>query len=286
MPVYPTPYTVLDNFQVKTVGIIVKQDSQEAIECGSKIAKIFDNRGIVSCFGSIDPELDLVLILGGDGTLLHTAESAAKYSIPVLGINLGNLGFLTELTRDETDHAITALLEGTVTMENRQMLKARLLTSEDGTTFRYALNDVVINKNPLGRLLRLPTSAAGKLITTYKSDGLIFSTPTGSTAYNLSAGGPLVHPALRTILVTPICPFMLSSRPIILPADQIITSKFVTDDPASVAKVIVDGMDSWEMKPEDVLEIQTAEHDLQLITSATHDYFSILRNKLKWGSDE
>ncbi|THB71311.1 MAG: NAD(+)/NADH kinase [Desulfobulbaceae bacterium] len=286
MPIHPAPYNIIENFQVKTVGIIVKRDSEEAVEFSGVIAETLNHRGITTEFGTITPELDLVLILGGDGTLLHTAESAARYSIPVIGINLGNLGFLTELTRDDTDSAITALLEGEVIMENRQMLKARLISSETSSGFRYALNDVVINKNPLDRLLRLPTSAADKYITTYKADGLIFSTPTGSTAYNLSAGGSLVHPALRSILVTPICPFMLSSRPIILPADQIITSKFVTDDPTSVAKVIVDGMDSWEMKPNDILEIQTAEHDLQLITSSNHDYFSILRNKLKWGSND
>ncbi|MEJ2056549.1 MAG: NAD(+)/NADH kinase [Desulfofustis sp.] len=178
-------------------------------------------------------DLDIAVILGGDGTLLHVAETAARHEVPVIGINLGNLGFLTELTEKETEPALRRIIGGTVTMELRSMLKARLVSNNQPSEYRYALNDVVISKNAADRLLYLSTRADQEYITTYKADGLILSTPTGSTAYSLSAGGPLVHPGLQTTLLTPICPFMLSSRPIILPPDKTISSELLADDPGA-----------------------------------------------------
>jgi NAD+ kinase len=225
----------------------------------------------------------MIIVLGGDGTLLHIAEKAARHAIPVLGINLGNLGFLTELTEKETFEALERVLAGKLTIENRLMLKARLIAKEQTTDYRYALNDVVITKNVLDRLLRLSAKADDEYITTYKADGLIFSSPTGSTAYNLSAGGPLVYPGLATITVTPICPFMLSSRPIILPADKRIRTRFDGGTGTERAQIIIDGQAFWEMRDGDELEIETAGQTLQLIVSSTRDYFTILRNKLHWG---
>jgi len=166
------------------------------------------------------------------------------------------------------------------------MIRARLINSKRKTVYRYALNDVVITKNVLDRLLNLSTTANDEFITTYKADGLIFSTPTGSTAYNLSAGGPLVYPGLATITVTPICPFMLSSRPIILPPDKRIKTRLESGSSTGQAQVIIDGQACWEMKGSDVLEIETANHFLQLVVSSKRDYFTILRNKLHWGYQE
>ncbi len=264
----------------------MKKGHQEAIHCAERLTRWLGDRGIRTVLDQIFPDLDILIILGGDGTLLHVAETAARYGIPVIGINLGNLGFLTELTEDESETALAELLDSSVTMEPRLMLKARLVRQGSRKGYRYALNEVVITKNAADRLLHLYTEANGDHITTYKADGLIISTPTGSTAYNLSAGGPLVHPGLQTILVTPICPFMLSSRPIILPPDKVITSRFISADPAFKARIIIDGQEAWEMKKDDVLEVQAAEHTLQLISSSRRDYFTILRNKLKWGSND
>ncbi|MBT8332859.1 MAG: NAD(+)/NADH kinase [Deltaproteobacteria bacterium] len=277
----------ISEYQVHKAGIIIKKDDPIASSYARKLQIWLSERKAQTSLDQISSDLDILIILGGDGTLLHCAETAARYSIPVIGINLGNLGFLTELSETECAPALEEILAGTVSMENRQMLKARLIQSGSQTEFRNALNDVVINKNTLDRLLYLSTKADDDYITTYKADGLIFSTPTGSTAYSLSAGGPLVHPGLATILVTPICPFMLSSRPIILPPDRIITSKYIVDkDSDASAKVIIDGQAAWEMYAGDILEVQTAEHPLQLITSKQRDYFTILRNKLKWGSND
>lgn len=277
----------ISEYQVHRAGVIIKKDDPIASSYARKLQIWLNERKVQTSFDQITSDLDILIILGGDGTLLHCAETAARYSIPVIGINLGNLGFLTELSETECTPALEEILAGTVTMENRQMLKARLLQSGRKTEYRNALNDVVINKNTLDRLLYLSTKADDDYITTYKADGLIFSTPTGSTAYSLSAGGPLVHPGLATILVTPICPFMLSSRPIILPPDKIITSQYIVDKNSDAsAKVIIDGQAAWEMYAGDILEVQTAEHPLQLITSKQRDYFTILRNKLKWGSND
>jgi NAD+ kinase len=163
------------------------------------------------------------------------------------------------------------------------MLKTRITSEGVKSVSRYALNDVVIAKNVLDRLLILSTRADDEYITTYRADGLIFSSPTGSTAYNLSAGGPLVYPGLATITVTPICPFMLSSRPVILPADKKVVTHFTAKSASEHAQVIIDGQAFWELKDGDELEVAAARQYLQLVVSSTRDYFTILRNKLHWG---
>ena len=282
----PPPFKTSVKLELRNAGIIIKKDAPPVKAYAATLTDWLQTRKINVVINDISPDLDIIIVLGGDGTLLHIAERAARYSIPVLGINLGNLGFLTELTENETFSALEYILNNQVTIENRLMLKARVVRDTEPCGYRYALNDIVINKNAVDRLLNLSTTADEKYITTYKADGLIFSSPTGSTAYSLSAGGPLVHPGLATILVTPICPFMLSSRPIILPADKILRTRLDARDKAENAQVIIDGQPVWVMKKDDFLEIETAEHSLQLIVSSTRDYFTILRNKLHWGFQE
>jgi NAD+ kinase len=281
-----TPFRSTRRLAIRSAGLITKKDDDRPDEYAATLAYWLQERGISVSLNAIVPSLDIIIVLGGDGTLLHIAETAARHSIPVLGINMGNLGFLTELTENETFRALDKILTSDVTIENRLMLRARLLSDDQQTAYRYALNDVVITKNVLDRLLNLSTVADGQYITTYRADGLIFSSPTGSTAYNLSAGGPLVYPGLATITVTPICPFMLSSRPIILPADKRINTRYEAGNRRDVAQVIIDGQPFWEMKNGDELEIKTAKHFLQLVVSSTRDYFTILRNKLHWGYQE
>jgi NAD+ kinase len=280
------PFKTSCNIKVSNAGIIIKRDDPHASQHAEKLASWLSARNIAVEMNTIREQLDLLIVLGGDGTLLHIAEQAARYSIPVTGINLGNLGFLTEFAENETEHVLETILGGKVVIENRLMLKTRVVRNNTPEQYRYALNDIVINKNTLDRLLHLATRAGEDFITTYKADGLIFSTPTGSTAYNLSAGGPLVYPGLDTILVTPICPFMLSSRPIILPATTPITTEFAPSGNAECAQIIVDGQPCWEMKHGDKLEVEPAEHALKLIVSSTRDYFTILRNKLHWGNQD
>ena len=278
-----TPFRVETSLDIGTIGIITKIDDARSDSYAQTLANWLQQRDIEVLINKINAGLDMLIVLGGDGTLLHIAEKAARHAIPVLGINLGNLGFLTELTEKETFQALTRVLAGKLTIENRLMLKARLISKDQTTDYRYALNDVVIANNVLDRLLRLSARADDEYITTYKADGLIFSSPTGSTAYNLSAGGPLVYPGLATITVTPICPFMLSSRPIILPADKRIRTRFEAGTDTERAQIIIDGQAFWEMRDGDELEVKTASQALQLIVSSTRDYFTILRTKLHWG---
>ena len=280
------PFRVTKRLVIRRAALITKKDDDRPDAYAATLAHWLREKGIDVSLNTIEADLDLIVVLGGDGTLLHIAETASRYCIPVLGINMGNLGFLTELAENETYQALEKILAGDVTIENRLMLRARLLSEEQPTAYRYALNDVVITRNLLDRLLNLATVADDQYITTYRADGLIFSSPTGSTAYNLSAGGPLVYPGLATITVTPICPFMLSSRPIILPADKRIKTRYEAGSKSERAQIIIDGQPFWQMKDGDELEIETAKQFLQLVISSKRDYFTILRNKLHWGYQE
>ncbi len=269
---------------IKKVGIILRKGSEEPKTIAADLTGWFAERSIETVIDEVHPGIDLLVILGGDGTLLHVADQASQFAIPVVGINLGDLGFLTEVAKEERYQALSAILAGVFTIEKRMMLKVRLVGSGEGaaTDWRYALNDVVISKGNLDSLLQLSTWADHEYITTYRADGLIFSTPTGATAYNLSAGGPIVHPSLCSILVTPICPFMLDSRPLLLAPQTKLTSRLIAQQDTDV-KVIMDGMIVWDMKGNQVLEVMASDRTLQLISSPQKGYFEILRNKLGWG---
>lgn len=265
----------------KKAGIILKRDSAKARAVADELMEWFSQKSVETVIDSINPDLDILVILGGDGTLLHVAEEASQCRVPVVGVNLGNLGFLTEVAADEKFPALEKIFSGSVLIENRMMLKARLNTDGRPGGWRYALNDVVISKGAIDRLVRLCTWVDDEYLNTYKADGLIFSTPTGSTAYNLSAGGPIVHPDLAAIMVTPICPFMLESRPVLLPDTVRLTTRLA--GPAADVKVIVDGQLAWNMDATDSLELALSERPLRLICSPQNSYFDILRRKLNWG---
>lgn len=269
-------------FSLRRAGIVSKKGYAPATALTAAISERLRDHGITVSLDSLEEDLDILIVVGGDGTLLHVADQAARHAIPVLGINMGHLGFLTERTEQEAIAAVDELMTETVTIENRMMLKASLDRNGKSGKSRYALNEVVISKGTLDRVLQLSTSADQEYITTYKADGLIFSTPTGSTAYNLSAGGPLVYPGLASILVTPICPFMLGSRPVLLPANSCLQTRLESEHQPK-AQIIVDGQPAWKMDDQDTLVIEAARQPLRLIISPDRDYFAILRNKLHWG---
>lgn len=268
--------------KINKVGIITKKGSELPEQVGRELQKWFAGRSVQTAVNRITADLDLLIILGGDGTLLHTAAEASAYDIPVVGVNLGSLGFLTEVSVEEHRDALQTILDGKEPVEERMMLKVRLHRNNDQPTeFHYALNDIVISKDNIDQIVQLSTWADQEYITTYKADGIIFSTPTGSTAYNLSAGGPIVHPMMQSIMVTPICPFMLESRPILLPADTRLATRLA--DSVHDVKVIVDGRHTWSMHGNEILEVRKAKKPLRLIGSPKKGYFEILRNKLNWG---
>jgi NAD+ kinase len=268
--------------KVEAVGIITKPDDEGVARCGTALTVWFGERGIPAQLNHIDPAMDMLVILGGDGTLLRVAEKAAFHNIPVVGINLGNLGFLTEVAADEMYQALQAILEGKVRIEQRMMLRARCITTTGGKECdTFALNEVAVVKSSTRPVVRLRCWADQEYITTYKADGLLVSTPTGSTAYNLSAGGPIIQAELDAILVTPICPFMLETRPVLLSPLTRITCQLA--DPAEGVRVLVDGRATWEIGAKDCLVVEAAAKPLLLISSPHKGYFDILRNKLNWG---
>ncbi|HFQ82313.1 MAG TPA: NAD(+)/NADH kinase [Desulfobacterales bacterium] len=269
---------------MREIGIIRRLGNTEEPEIiAAELSAWFRERGIKVVIDQVKPGLDLLIILGGDGTLLHVAGEASRYGIPVVGINLGDLGFLTEVSKDERYEALEAILHNRFAIEHRLLLKTRLISGGRPSDWRMALNDVVISKGNIDRLIQLDSWANDNYITTYRADGLIFSTPTGATAYNLSAGGPIVHPALQSILITPICPFMLDSRPLLVAPETILTAR-LKDGRRQDVKVLVDGQSAWDIHQDDTIEIQASEYYLKLIASSKKDYFEILRNKLNWGS--
>ena len=271
--------------KINKAGIILKHDSAKPREIGQDLIKWLETREVETVIDRIEKDLDILIILGGDGTLLHVADKASRFEIPVMGINLGGLGFLTAVSARERYEALELLLAGKMNVEKRILLKTRLYEGsgdkKSAKGYQYALNDVVISKGNIDQLVRLRTWSDREFITTYKADGLIFSTPTGSTAYNLSAGGPVVQPNLPCILVTPICPFMLESRPVLLSPDVTLITQLAGK--ADNVKVIVDGRFAWKMEENARLEVKTARKPLYLISMPTKGYFEILRNKLNWG---
>ena len=266
---------------IKKAGIILKKGFSDPGRVCADVLEWFAKRSVETVIDDVTPDMDLLVILGGDGTLLHVADRASEFGIPVLGVNLGDLGFLTEVSVDERNSAFESIMMGDAVIDDRMMLKARLCRGTQFSEYCYALNDVVISKGNLDHLVKLDTWADQEYITTYKADGLIFSTPTGSTAYNLSAGGPIVHPGFDSILVTPICPFMLGSRPVLLPPVTKLATKLA--GPVNDLKVIIDGQSAWDMKESDLLEVEASDRPLRLICSPAEGYFGILRSKLNWG---
>lgn len=228
--------------------------------------------------------VDFVLVLGGDGTLLAMADQIgqADRDIPILGVNFGSLGFLTEIRRSELYTAMEAVLSGHLDLDERMMLRAS--TSRGGTVrdTRVILNDVVFTRNALSRMLDLDVTVGDQFVTSVKADGLIVASPTGSTAYNLSAGGPIVHPAMDAMVLTPIAPHMLTNRPIVIPAAREVRVRPSRDSSAEVY-VTFDGQYGFPLGADEEVSIARATRPLRLVRAAARSYFEVLREKLKWG---
>jgi NAD+ kinase len=223
---------------------------------------------------------DLVLVLGGDGTLLAMADIIAQTGrdVPILGVNFGSLGFLTEITRPELLPALEAALGGTVDYDERMMLRG----SVAGET-RVALNDIVFTRTALSRMIDLSVTVGEQLVTSVKADGLIVASPTGSTAYNLAAGGPIVHPAMDAIVLTPIAPHTLTHRPIVIPAEREIRVRAGVANAGAEIFATFDGQHGFALIEGDEVTITRAPKPIRLVRSSARNYFEVLREKLKWG---
>lgn len=222
----------------------------------------------------------LLVVLGGDGTMLRTARHIARYNVPIVGINMGSFGYLTEVNLNEIHAALDLILRGKFVVEKRMMLAVTIKSGDSLIKAGDVLNDVVINRGNLSRITELETAVNGEYLTTYKADGLIISTPTGSTAYSLSAGGPIVFPGEDLIIINPICPHTLTNRPIIFPRDAdlhiILWSK------EKGATVTLDGQETYQIKSGDAVMIKKSRHAVKLVLSPHRSYWEILRSKLSW----
>jgi NAD+ kinase len=239
--------------------------------------------GLASETSTIPPNVNWIVVLGGDGTLLGAARKVGRFGIPVLGINLGGLGFLTEIPLKNMYPAIEKMLAGDLEIERRIMLDIKVMRQGKEVCCFLALNDVVItNRGPLARIFDLDVYINQDLLTTFRGDGLIIATPTGSTAYSLAAGGPILYPTMANIMITPICPFTLTNRPIILP-DRSIVKILMGKESEERVNLTFDGQVGFDFLYRDEVMIMKSGHGLNLVKSPDQGYFEILRTKLMWG---
>jgi NAD+ kinase len=225
---------------------------------------------------------DALVVLGGDGTLLAASQLLGERSIPVLGVNFGSLGFLTEITLPELLPAVESLLRGDYRYEERRLLRAELLRAGGGTLTRDVLNDVVVTKAAVSRIIQLDVVLDGHFVSAFRADGIIISSPTGSTAYNLAAGGPILHPALAALVLTPICPHMLTNRPLVV-GDGARVEVRLRDTRDVEVHITFDGQEGFPLAPDDLVTVTRSPRSLKLVRAPARDYFEVLRTKLKWG---
>ena len=289
--------------RIRTVGLIGKHtdarvaDTLEqliALLGDAKADILFDEEsaGKLPNFGvpvvdrqTLGERCDLVIVVAGDGTFLNAARSLVDYDVPLLGVNFGRLGFLADVMPVEMTEKLTEVLAGDYDEERRFLLDARVLRGDQELYQGCALNEVVIHKWNVARLIQFETTINGRLVNTQRSDGLIVATPTGSTAYSLSGGGPILHPELEAVVLVPICPHTLSSRPLVVAADSDFEIRVETSDEKPEAQLTCDGQTTLVLESDDRIRIRRKERRLRLVHPRGHDYFATLRAKLHWARE-
>jgi NAD+ kinase len=267
---------------VRSVVIVTKPKQSEVANVATELIQWFKGKNIAA---SIEPAsagaADLAVVVGGDGTLLAAARLLGDHQVPILAINHGGLGFLTEVTLDEMYPAIERVLAGQFITEHRMMMDVEVVRANKRIAVYRALNDVVINKGTIARMIELEARVDGQYVTRFRADGLIVATPTGSTAYNLSAGGPIIFPTMSAMVMTPICSHTLTNRPIVLPPGVKIeiTLRAAPED----VQVTVDGQVGLSLETEDRISVEKSNVAVKLVSPADKNYFDVLRGKLKWG---
>ncbi len=286
--------------EFKTVGLWGRLNEPTVSEPASQILEHLRNRGIdVVVTAQSDSKLqlagashldetelanriDLLIAIGGDGTLLSAARHVAQRGVPLIGINRGRLGFLTDISPEHMRDSIDAILAGDYLEERRPMLTAEIGNAARATPALLALNDVVLQKGETGRMLDFVTSVDGSYVNTHRGDGLIVATPTGSTAYALSCGGPIIQPDVDALVMVPICPHTLSDRPLLVKSSSLIEVRVETDVD-SAAHVVCDGEELGKIGNDETLHIRLAEHAITLLHPRDYNYYELLRSKLNWG---
>lgn len=279
--------------EIRSVGIAANPGKLEVPEVVRKFLGFLRRRGLACLLeeglGDLFPGTevgdlggtDLVVAIGGDGTILRTAREL-RGTVPILGVNLGRLGFLAEVSAEEIEEAFGEVLDGKVRVEERTGLSA--YAEGEGEGF-FAVNDVVLERGASPRMMEVRVFVEGELLGSYLADGVILATPTGSTAYSLSAGGPIVHPGLDALILTPICPHSLSVRPMVLPPDEEVVVRVRSDRGEDMA-LTVDGQVRCRLHPEDTVRVRRAEEKVKLVAFPDRSFYSVLRTKLLWGGGD
>ena len=288
---------------IKRIGIVLKPHQPDALKTICELVKWLDERGIelvggpeiererieheTGCAISEVPHdeiaagADLMLVLGGDGTMIATARMVGDREVPVLGVNYGGLGYLAEFRIEELYHALESILSDNFRVDKRVMLDVELKRQDASITRNRVLNDVVINKSALARIIEIEAYLNKHFVNAFRADGLIISTPTGSTAYNLSAGGPVIFPSMNAVVITPICPFTLSNRPIVVPDTATIELLLKTHQ--EQVTLTLDGQVGFELNVDDRVVIRKSSVTFNLVQPSNRNYFDVLRDKLRWG---
>jgi NAD+ kinase len=286
-----------------TIGIWARPDLAEASEALGGLVSWLRDRSVEVCverrtaalldgaLGSgpavaegqdVATRADALVVLGGDGTLLHVSHALARRSVPVLGVNFGSLGFLTEVALSELYPTLQGVLDNKYEYEERRMLHAVVHRKGRPDESGDVLNDVVVTKAVLSRIIELDVTIDGLFVSAFRADGLIVSSPTGSTAYNLAAGGPILHPALPAVVLTPICPHMLTNRPLVVTDDSAVEVRLRAERDVE-AQVTFDGQRGFPLSSQDTVVVTRSPRSLRLVKARGRDFFAVLRTKLKWG---
>ncbi|HEX6279657.1 MAG TPA: NAD(+)/NADH kinase [Pyrinomonadaceae bacterium] len=287
----------MDKRPIRKVGVVVKPNNPEAFATACELSDWLLDHDIeqigAPCVWSESPagnenerrdipeQADLIVVLGGDGTMISTARMVGDHEVLVLGINYGSLGYLTDFRIEEMTPALEAILRGEYDIDSRVMLHAEHWRGDEMLANGRVLNDVVINKAALARIIEIEVSLNDQFVNSFRADGLIVSTPTGSTAYNLSAGGPIIYPSMNAVVLTPICPFTLTNRPIVMPDDSVIELKLLNENEGVV--LTLDGQIGHTLHSGDCVRIRKSRTAFNLVQPPNRNYFDVLRNKLKWG---
>jgi NAD+ kinase len=284
---------------MRTIGIAAKTIAPQAVAYAAQIAADIRGRGLDVIFDDdtaaaigdekrslskqeLGRHTDLLITFGGDGTLLSVARHAPEH-VPIVGVNMGTLGFLTEIRVEEFPAILERVLDGRYDVEPRVTFTVSVSGPDRDSSKRYrVLNDCAINKSAVARIIEMKVSVAGLFVSTFRGDGLIVATPTGSTAYNLSAGGPIIYPTMNAVVLTPICPHMLTNRPLVLPDELDIEIALATPDSKDIY-ITLDGQEGFEISDRDRVCVRKSEERVLLVQSPDKNYFDVLRNKLKWG---
>ena len=270
--------------EIKKVLIVGRREDPRVAEPMAALVAHLTKAGVEVVGNELVAGTDLVIAVGGDGTMLYAGSIVRDHDVPLLGINRGRLGFLADVTPDEMIASVDHILGGNYTIESRLLLNADLQRIDGDSASGIAFNDVVLQRRETGRMVDFETSVAGQFVNTHSGDGLIVASPTGSTAYALSCGGPIVEPQLDAMVVAPICPHTLTDRPIVVAADQNIEVRLLEREDTDAA-VAIDGHSIGRISPGDTLTITAADKRIRLIHPPGYDFYGILRSKLLWGRD-